>query len=222
VRTIYSLLKDAAKLPSQVVVVDVFRSSNTIIELLARGAARVVPVMDIREAYMLKKTNPSWILLGERKGKRLPQCEGDNSPTQVLNNVSESTVILTTSGGTRCIHALANKHQVWVGSFANASPLIKKLRSASVNNVGFWAVGVKGEIVATEDELCVSFLNALWNRNPIPFDSIKDELMFCKGAQRLRALEQEDDLIYCCVPNSRSTVPIRELGNDKLWGFVSC
>ena len=51
-----------------VVVIDVFRASNTIIALLAAGAAEVALLADIKRARELKKCDPKRPLLGERGG----------------------------------------------------------------------------------------------------------------------------------------------------------
>lgn len=217
--TVLSLVADAPRLPGRVVVIDVFRSSNTIIELLARGASRVVAVGEVDKAQELKRTRPGMLLLGERKGVRLSGCDGDNSPTQDLGDIKGAEVALTTSGGTRCISACGPDRELWIGSFANAGTLIARLREAGSAEVGFWAVGVAGEQPAEEDELCAAYLDALWSGEAPDFGTILPELSASPGAARLRELGQFADLEYCCQLDTRTVTPLRPSG-DTVGGFI--
>ncbi len=215
-------LADVAKLPETVVVIDVFRSSNTVLAVLAMGAERVVTVEGIDQARALKQANPSWLLLGERGGRRLPDTDGDNSPAQVLPDFAGATVILTTSGGTRCIEACGPEQSVYLGSFANSASLVEVLkRNAAGSDVGFWAVGVRGEEPAEEDDLCADYLDALWRGDPADFEAIRLALLSCPGADRLRRFGQEADLAFCAALDSHDVVPRRVPFDNGLWCLVN-
>ncbi len=203
----FSLLQDSDKLTQVVVVIDVFRASNTIIELLHSGADRVIPVTTVNEAMRLKEDNPDWVALGERKGVKLAGFDGDNSPTLAQFEVINRTVILTTSAGTRCVGACLPSQEVYIGSFANALALVSVLKSKSNDAVSFWAAGVRAEIPAKEDELCAAFLDALYRKESPEFDDIREDLVTCDGAYRLRSLNQVEDLVYCTSLNHRRVVP---------------
>lgn len=219
--SVFSLLTDVHRLPRRVVVIDVFRSSNTVIELLARGAARVIPVAEIVEARTLVAADPNRLLLGERNGERLPGCDGDNSPTQNLSGLNGATVVLTTSGGTRCIAACGREREIWMGSFANGKALVHRLLREGADDVGFWAVGVAGKTVAEEDEYCAAWMEQLWQGElPQAAASLREGLLSTPGAERLRKLNQHADLEYCCVFDCRSVTPKLVRGGDDLWGFV--
>lgn len=218
--SVYSLLEDARRLPRRVVVIDVFRSSNTVIELLSRGAARVIPVAEIGEARAIVAANPGCLLLGERNGERLPGCDGDNSPTQQLPGLDGATVALTTSGGTRCIASCGRGREIWMGSFANGRALVHRLLAEGADDVGFWAVGVAGEISAAEDELCAAWMDGLWRGSRQEAEPLRERLLGCDGAGRLRDLGQHADLEYCCLFDSRTVTPKLVRGDDDLWGFV--
>ena len=212
---VLSLLKDVVLLPKIVVVIDVFRSSNTIIEMLAQGAKRIIPIADIDHAIALKKNNHKWLIFGERQGIKLDKFDGDNSPTQNITQVLDGTIVLTTSGGSRAIAACGNEKTIYFGSFANANALISYLRLEHGNeDIGFWSVGVKGEKVATEDELCAQYLNALWEGKTPNFDNYRNNLLNCPGAARLRDLKQTTDLDYCTKVDSREVVPILRYHNE--------
>jgi|SaaInlStandDraft_6_1057023.scaffolds.fasta_scaffold60506_2 phosphosulfolactate phosphohydrolase-like enzyme len=206
---IFRLLKDSILLPKIVVVIDVFRSSNTIIEMLTCGAKMVIPTAEVSDAIALKKKNHRWLAFGERQGIKIDGFDGDNSPTQVDRQVLDRTIVLTTSGGTRAINACKNEKIVYFGSFANAKALIRRLRvSHKGDDIGFWAVGVEGNKIALEDELCAQYLNALWKDEVVNFDNYRDDLLSCPGAVRLHNLKQNKDLDYCTTVDSRDVVPI--------------
>lgn len=215
--TIFSLLGDAVNIPNRVVVLDVFRSSNTIIEILHRGASKIIPVESLDEARSLKQNNPDWLLFAEREGKRVSGCDGDSSPANVSDDVHGRTVILTTSGGTRCLTACDESYDVLVGSFINASAVIRYLRGASGGEPGFWAVGIRAEQVVQEDEDCARYFDNLWHGEPIKSESLLEQLRHCDGAQRLQSLGQHDDLEYCLMLNQRDVLPRRHRLNERLW-----
>ncbi len=217
--SVCNTLKEKANLGQCVVVIDVFRSSNTIIELLCNGASRVVPVEDIQVAEELKESNPSWLFFGERRGIRLPGCDGDNSPVQNDIDVDGKIVILTTSGGTRCISACTDEQDVFIGSFSNATALTEALHTYDRSQVSFWAVGVNGEVSAEEDVLCAQFLDNYLHGHSLDFPETRRKLLEVEGAARLRQLGQLKDLDYCTTLDIRKSVPRRKCLNKHLWCF---
>ncbi len=216
---VFSTLAEAPRLSKVVVIIDVFRASNTIISLLARDAYRVVTVETIDEAREIKRCNEDWILLGERGGMQLPGCDGDNSPAGRLKSVVGNSVVLTSSGGTRCIAACGPDQTVIIGSFANAAALSNALRNMGANDVGFWAAGLAGERPAEEDILCAQFLEAIWLGKAQDFSSIHKKLLECDGARRLRKLGQDADLAFCVSLDSHSVVPRRVRFKEQHWCF---
>jgi 2-phosphosulfolactate phosphatase len=215
----FSLLQDASRVPAYCVVLDIFRSSNTIIEILYKGARRIIPVESISEARQLQTIHPDWLLFAERGGKRIEDCDGDNSPVATGRNVAGQTVILTTSGGSRCLVACDDNHEILIGSFMNAAAVLKYLHLQKCGEPGFWAVGQRAEIRVEEDELCARYLDDLWHGNgdSIKIDQLQEKLNSCEGAKRLRALGQQQDLEYCTTFDGRDLVPVRRRFNDQLW-----
>jgi 2-phosphosulfolactate phosphatase len=199
-----------------VVVIDVFRSSNTILMLLARGASSVIPEMELKKAFDLKKRCPDHLLAGERNGIMVEGFDIGNSPHEASQaNVAGKSVILSTSGGTRVIEGLRRADRILVGSFGNASALIDNLRRSKTPLVTWLAVGNEGVSRAVEDEVCAEYLrrSAEGNRQDlhVPIKKIMDG----EGAKRLRRLRQEEDFAYCLtldlfdlVPELRRTDPL--------------
>lgn len=221
---ILSTLSDAGRQTGVIVVLDVFRASNTMIELLAQGAARVVPVLEEADARRLKAAHPDWLLLGERQGKRLPGFDGDNSPAgvaEIAGGVAGRTAILTTSGGTRILDACAPEAEVLIGSFGNARAVIETLRSMKAADPSFWAVGLAADTPAEEDVLCALYLQELFAGRTPNAELAMSAARAGSGGDRLRRLGLEADLELCLTPDSRTLVPRRSKGEDGLWSVVS-
>jgi len=206
--TICKTLLDERFVSGCVLIIDVFRSSNTIIELLNKGARAIIPVIETDTAFQLKEKNPDYLLFGERNGIMVEGFDGDNSPAQnIAKSVEGMIVVLTTSGGTRCINACNDSCDVIIASFANAYSVIKYLKDNNYDNITFWAVGQKGEIPSIEDNICAYYLQRLFLDKPVDFKSLKEEIQQSDGAKRLRELGQYDDLKYCLEENVKDIVP---------------
>lgn len=218
---ILSTLIDAKRQTDVIVVIDAFRASNTIIELLARGADRVVPMRDEDAARGLKDAHPDWLLLGERRGVRLAGFDGDNSPSNLPADVAGKVVILSTSNGTRIIEACLPGSDVLIGSFANADAVIATLRAGGCETPSFWAVGLIDGRYAEEDMLCARYLYSRFSGLTPDGAAFRDDALKCSGATRLRGLNLEADLDLCTQFDRTSIVPRRVAWVEGLSCFVS-
>ena len=184
----------------QVVVLDIFRASNTIMALLHNGASRVYLLGEIHQAFALKKQLPSALLCGERKGETIEGMEAGNSPTQAGHlPLSGRKVILTTSAGTQAVGRLCVMKEVAgivFGSFANASHLVDYLLRRQ-QPVALLPMGLEAREPALEDDLAASFLQKMLLQQNPDFDNILPWLLSCEGSKRLLRLKQEQDLGFC-------------------------
>lgn len=116
-------------LPSQcVVVIDVLRATSTIVAALAAGAAGIIPVLTPEEARALARTMPGGRVLlgGERKAVRIPGFDLGNSPREYqAEAVAGKTIILTTTNGTRTVHAASAAARVLMGAILNAAAVAR-------------------------------------------------------------------------------------------------
>ncbi|MCA1906470.1 MAG: 2-phosphosulfolactate phosphatase [Desulfarculus sp.] len=199
-----------------VVVLDVFRASNTIIALVA-GGARVCLVAGVDQARALKAAHPGWPLLGERQGVRLPGFDGDNSPAAVSrSDYRGRRAILTSSNGTQVLARLKGAGPVFYGSLANASALTARLRQINPDAVTFLAMGRAGE-PALEDDLAAQYLAARLAGERPDFAPLRERLLASPAAGRLRGLGREDDLDFCCRLDSHAVVPQVVWGEGLAW-----
>jgi 2-phosphosulfolactate phosphatase len=190
------------------VIVDVFRSSNTIIAILDRGAECLIPVACLSVANLIKQENPDYILVGEREGRPPEGFDYDNSPVAILNaDLKGETVILATSAGTKALVNARHTDEVVVASFANAHAVADYLRETRPELVTMLPVGLKAEVEAEEDELCAAYIEALVRGEEPDFGAIRERLLATPGADRLRSLGQEADLEFCVELDSFGTVP---------------
>ncbi len=84
-----------------IVVVDVLRSTSSIVNALANGAKSIVPVATLTEAYALHRLHPEYLLVGEREGRKPKGFHLGNSPLEFSSErVSGMDLIMTTTSGT--------------------------------------------------------------------------------------------------------------------------
>src|SRR5918999_2434900 len=115
----------AARSGSSVVVVDAFRASTTIAVLVSRRA-RVVPVASVEHARSYAGAD---LRAGERGSAKVAGFDFGNSPTEIVEAEVPpgSTVVLTTTNGTRVVEAARGAPVVLTGAFVNASAVADEL-----------------------------------------------------------------------------------------------
>jgi len=190
-----------------VVVLDVFRASNTILSLLAAGVPEILLVADLEAARALRQSHPDWPLLGERGGVAPSDFDGGNSPAAARPFArSGRPVILTTSAGTQAVHRLHNARRVFYGSFANVSAVARMLAQEG-SPASVLPMGLEGRIPAVEDDLAAEVLCQLTDDKSPDFAGVRSRALRCAGADRLRRLGQHDDLEFCTLFDSHELVP---------------
>lgn len=204
---ILDTLADAGKASGEIVVIDVFRSSSTVVELLDAGVEEVVVVEHLEKARRLGGEHPDWLLLGERNGLDVEGFHGGNSPVEARKLARRGrTAVLTTSGGTRVMRA-CGELGFWVGCFRNAAALVEKL--AGADEVSLWAVGRAGRESAEEDVACARFLAARLRGDDPDFAPLCERLADSPGGERLRGLSRTEDLAWCLQVDSSGVTPRR-------------
>jgi 2-phosphosulfolactate phosphatase len=207
----------AARAGSVVVVVDTFRASTTIAVLVSRGA-RVVPVASIEEARTYAGAN---LRAGERGSAKVGGFDLGNSPTEILASdvPSGSTVVLSTTNGTRVVEAASGAPAVLVGAFVNASALADELaagdygpqavvigcgwegRRASEDEAAAGAIMYRlRERGAELDERARHIVEAYRSR---PAGALRNN----SAARRLKRLGYERDLDFCLAEDVVPVVP---------------
>ena len=138
------------------IVVDVLRATSTIVQALASGYERVLCCAEVGEARALRTARGDGVLAGERLCVRIPGFDLGNSPRE-FTNPDGTTVILTTTNGTRAIvTAAARCERVFAGSLLNLDAVVSAAREAG-DDVAVICAGVEGEF-AMDDAYCAGRL----------------------------------------------------------------
>lgn len=192
-----------------VVVIDVFRASNTIIALLAAGAREVFLLAELERARALKSEDPRRPLLGERGGIAPADFDGGNSPSAAPSLIAPGdSAILTTSAGTQAVARLRSAETVLFASFANASAAAALIRDLEPPVVTMLPMGLEARTPAVEDDEAALWIAGLLEGRTQDFEPVRAGLLDCDGARRLRRLGQHDDLSACVELDSRDLVPV--------------
>jgi 2-phosphosulfolactate phosphatase len=203
---------------SVAVVIDVIRATSTIATALAQGAASVVPVAKVEDAFAIKARNPQAILAGERGGQMVEGFDLGNTPEDFMRKrVNNRHVILTTTNGTQALAASRGARAVVTASLLNLDAVAERLQElrppwlvlcAGCN--GFFGVddAIVAGALAEALEKDHAFIH-LWR-------SVKKDLtgalLGSEAGRELARVGLEKDVPYCAQVSKLSVVPV--LGAD--------
>lgn len=183
------------------VIVDIFRSSSTIVTMLMKGIEEIVPIRTVNEAFTLKKQG--YLLFGEEDTEKINGFDYGNSPHEISKlDLEKNKAVLKTTNGTEII--LKAGDGALIGSFLNITALSKYLRNREVHL--FPANTPKG--VATEDN---EFSYALSKRILEPAADIKTNIQRARngnGSLRLKEHNLSDDIESCLQLDVTDIIPI--------------
>ena len=118
------------------VIIDVLRAFSTECFVFKNGAKYIIPVLALDDAYELKKQNPDYILMGERKGVKPEGFDFGNSPTEILDvDFTDKIVVHTTSNGTKGMMNAINANEIITGSFVNAKAIIEYIKKTNLKDI---------------------------------------------------------------------------------------
>ncbi|MDP8949168.1 MAG: 2-phosphosulfolactate phosphatase [Actinomycetota bacterium] len=200
-----------------VVVVDAFRASTTIAVLVSRGA-RVVPVASIEHARSYAGAD---FRAGERGSAKVAGFDFGNSPTEILGAEvpAGSTVVLSTTNGTRVIEAAGGTPAVLTGAFVNASALADELAAGTHGpHVVVVGCGWEGRR-ASEDEAAAGAILHRLRKQGAELDERARRVAEAylsrpakllrnnRAAKRLKRLGYGRDLDFCLAEDTVPVVP---------------
>jgi 2-phosphosulfolactate phosphatase len=213
------------------VVVDVLRSTTTIVYALAAGCTCVRPCAEVGEARSLAgEMRAGRVLLGgERNGVALPDFDLGNSPREyTCKRCRGTTLVLTTTNGTRALLRAAEADRTLVAGFVNYSAVCEQLRQ-DPRPIHIICSGTDGEVAledallagALVDFLCEAFKVHLNDSARIAWDCFEDHgqvltgaLELGKGGAKLRELSYDEDIRMAAQVDQFNLVP--ELRREPL------
>ncbi|HVV73652.1 MAG TPA: 2-phosphosulfolactate phosphatase [Verrucomicrobiae bacterium] len=204
------------------VVFDVLRATSTMVTALANVAAGIIPVAGIPPALAIKSQDPRVLLAGEREGVRIRAAltgsidfDLGNSPREFTGErVRGRTVVMTTTNGTRALHACQAAQAVLACSFLNLTATAEFLQRQRPPRLLVVCSGTR-EQTAYEDALGAGALCELLSRQIAvaePADStwmardlyraakanLTQALLSSRNGSRLAAIpELRDDVAFC-------------------------
>jgi 2-phosphosulfolactate phosphatase len=203
---------------SVAVVIDVIRATSTIATALAQGAAGVLAVADVEEAFALKAQNPEAILAGERGGLPLEGFDLGNSPQDFMRKrINNRYVILTTTNGTQALAACTGARAVTAACLLNLDAVAARLQElgppwlvvcAGCN--GFF--GVDDAIVAGALAEALEQDHALIHLWRSARKDLEETLLGSEAGRELARVGMAKDVAYCAEISKLSVVPM--LGED--------
>ena len=210
---------------SRLVVVDVFRSSTSIVMALENGAEEVIPCASIEEARRLKKLDPSVLLVGEERGI---------TPEGFDLNISPSLLTRDRVGGRRIVYRSTNLMKVvsrnmdaellLIGGLVNAGAVAKYLRERNPEDVSIVACGlIPDGLITIEDVVGAGAIASRLGGAALSDAALIAKLAYendewrrivpeCYIANYLRKIGWERDIELCLREDSSRIVPVLENG----------
>lgn len=175
------MIVDVAVLPSTVydierkiaIVVDALRASSSIIAMFESGAEAVIVAGSAREALDLAASERErYLVCGEVGGVPPAGFDYGNSPRQLSGvDLSGRMVVLSTSNGTRALHAVAAARQVLIGTGRNGPAVAEAALTAAERSRSDLTIVCAGDdggrLVSLEDCFFAGYLvDVLARRRP--------------------------------------------------------
>jgi len=208
------------------VVIDVLRASSTIIAAIENGAKEVIPVSTVEFAVKVSggMFGGQTLLCGEKNGQKIESLAPGKSPTEYPKKLIEGkSIFFYTTNGSKAILKAKFSENLFICTFNNLTAVAKHLIKLN-KNVEILCAG-NNNLFSLEDSVCAGRLIreiVFLNSETLLSDSAKGawalEMEFGKNTlQMLKNSEHgeilikngfEEDLKYCGIHNSSSTIPV--------------
>jgi 2-phosphosulfolactate phosphatase len=219
-----------------VVVIDVLRSSSSIVSGLMSGAREIIPVLTPAEAGELASRvgRGMSLLCGEREGRKIDGFDLGNSPYEYApERVAGRILIFSSTNGPAAVLRARLADRVYVGGYNNFGAVLRRLHEDR-RPVVVVCAGKEGHL-AIEDFVCggkfVVALETRFKRGVILNDgaraaallhrhfdgSLTSLLKSCEHGKYLLSLGAEEDIEFCARMDTHPVVPM--LIEGKIRGF---
>jgi len=198
------------------IVIDVLRATSTICQALASGYERVVCVAEVDDARALAGDGVA--LAGERSNVRIEGFDFGNSPREFLEPPSRSTLVLTTTNGTRLLlTAAARCETVLVASLLNLEAVLEAARATGAADIAVLCAGVEGAF-AIDDAYVAGRIAGALSGDPDDaavaaiqlagsFASSENGICAGRSAENIRNASLDEDIAWCARESVLDLVP---------------
>jgi 2-phosphosulfolactate phosphatase len=210
--------------PSVAVVIDVLRATTTMIHALAAGCCAVWPIEEVEEARRVADhMRAGRVLLGgERDGVPPPGFDLGNSPGEYTAcRCKGTTLVLTTTNGTRALLRAAAAARTLVAGFVNYSAVCEQL-AGEARPVNIVCAGCHGDVALEDALLAGALVDFLCERGPVCLNDaarlawdcfenhgrvLDGALEVSAGGVHLRGLGYDDDIRAAARVDQFAVVP---------------
>ena len=183
---IYPLSEDLVICNGITVVIDVFRAFSVACYILEKRPNRYIPVSSVEIAFQLQKSIENSIIIGEQNGTKLQGFSYGNSPTELIHaDIVNSTIIHTTSGGTKGLYIPNDDSIVLAGSFVNLSATIRYIKKMAHLKLSLLCTGSREN--SPEDYLCANYIKNSINNKEINLNDVKPYLKASRSGKAILA-----------------------------------
>ena len=215
-----ALLKKEHIENSIVVIIDILRATTSMCVALDFGAEAIIPVETIEECRKYKQQG--YLVAAERNAIPVEGFDFGNSPFSfMLPTIKGKTIVMSTTNGTRALHAAKNAKEIVIGAFANQSILQDYLRDKN-EDIVLLCSGWKYEINIEDTIFAGAMINELLGIFDLGNDAAFMAMHLYKEAdrrkrffmqssthfQRLIEMDLQADVKYSLRRDSHSVVPI--------------
>jgi 2-phosphosulfolactate phosphatase len=213
-----------------IVVIDVLRTSTTMITGLANGAKEIIPTEDAGTAGMMGRNSDGHSLLcGEKNGKIIPGFNLGNSVKEYSKEkVNGKTLIFCTTNGTPAMAKAKFAANCVIAGFTNISRVAEYIMNLNEDFIILCA-GKSGEF-SLEDTVCAGMLISeltknFWLKYDLSdsatgasklYEAYKKSLLTMlhesEHGKFLVSIGFEDDLLECSRVNIHSCLPLLRNG----------
>ena len=166
---------NAHKAYGTTVVIDVLRAFTTACYILDQKVKSLIVVSDTQSARKIKQNNPNVILVGEIKGIKPDGFNFGNSPFQISQaNLTDKTIVFTTSSGTKGILNSINADEIITGAFVNCSAIVSYLKNKKISSVSL--ICTDDRYKDNEDYLCALYISESLSGKTVNFKNLVEKI----------------------------------------------
>jgi 2-phosphosulfolactate phosphatase len=167
------------------VIIDVFRAFSVACYCYQQGVQKVIPMGSLADALSFKRANSKLVKIGERNGRKPPEFDFGNSPTEVLAaDLNNAIAVQTTHAGTQGLVNAHNASQVLTGALVNAKATVEYIKRQNPAVVSLVRMGHEATTRTDEDDICADYMEALLLNKPFDIASIRSTLLNSPCAKR--------------------------------------
>jgi 2-phosphosulfolactate phosphatase len=198
------------------IAIDVLRATSTMCQALASGWERVVCVAEVEDARALAGDGVA--LAGERQNVLIDGFDFGNSPREFFEPASGSTLVMTTTNGTRLLLAAgARCETVLVASLLNLGAVVEAARASGADDVAVLCAGVEGAFALDDAYVAGRIAQALGGepddaavaaiRLAGSFATAEEGIGGGSSAENIRNANLDDDIPWCARESVLELVP---------------